>query len=105
MGAGAVIVDVAIDQGGIFETSRPTTHADPVYRRGGRRTLLRRQHAGRGAADLDLRADGGDAALRPQPREPGRPQGALQRPALAKGLMVRNGELLNEGVAAALNAG
>jgi alanine dehydrogenase len=28
---GAVLVDVAIDQGGCFETSRPTTHADPVY--------------------------------------------------------------------------
>lgn len=28
---GAVIVDVAIDQGGCSETSRPTTHADPVY--------------------------------------------------------------------------
>jgi len=27
----AVIVDVAIDQGGCFETSRPTTHSDPVY--------------------------------------------------------------------------
>lgn len=27
----AVIVDVAIDQGGVFETSRPTTHNDPVY--------------------------------------------------------------------------
>jgi alanine dehydrogenase len=31
MGPGAVIVDVCIDQGGICETSRPTTHADPVY--------------------------------------------------------------------------
>ena len=31
MQAGSVIVDVAIDQGGCFETSRPTTHADPVY--------------------------------------------------------------------------
>lgn len=28
---GAVLVDVSIDQGGCFETSRPTTHADPVY--------------------------------------------------------------------------
>jgi alanine dehydrogenase len=27
----AVIVDVAIDQGGCFETSRPTTHGDPTY--------------------------------------------------------------------------
>ena len=28
---GAVLVDVAIDQGGCFETSRPTTHDDPIY--------------------------------------------------------------------------
>jgi alanine dehydrogenase len=28
---GSVIVDVAIDQGGCFETSRPTTHANPTY--------------------------------------------------------------------------
>ncbi|HTO23007.1 MAG TPA: alanine dehydrogenase [Spirochaetia bacterium] len=28
---GAVIVDVAIDQGGCAETSKPTTHADPIY--------------------------------------------------------------------------
>ena len=27
----AVLVDVSIDQGGCFETSRPTTHTDPVY--------------------------------------------------------------------------
>jgi alanine dehydrogenase len=31
MKAGAVLVDVAIDQGGCFETSRPTTHADPAF--------------------------------------------------------------------------
>jgi len=31
IGPGAVIVDVSIDQGGVLETSRPTTHADPVY--------------------------------------------------------------------------
>ncbi|SFI85568.1 alanine dehydrogenase [Albimonas pacifica] len=31
MKPGAAIVDVAIDQGGCFETSRPTTHDDPVY--------------------------------------------------------------------------
>jgi alanine dehydrogenase len=31
MKEGAVVVDVAIDQGGCFETSRPTTHTDPVY--------------------------------------------------------------------------
>ena len=31
MKKGAVLVDVAIDQGGCFETSHPTTHADPTY--------------------------------------------------------------------------
>lgn len=31
MKAGSVIVDVAIDQGGCCETSRPTTHSDPTY--------------------------------------------------------------------------
>lgn len=31
MRRGAVVVDVAIDQGGCFETSHPTTHAEPTY--------------------------------------------------------------------------
>jgi alanine dehydrogenase len=31
MQKGSVLVDVAIDQGGCFETSRPTTHSDPIY--------------------------------------------------------------------------
>jgi len=31
MHTGAVMVDISIDQGGCFETSRPTTHAEPTY--------------------------------------------------------------------------
>ncbi len=31
MRPGSVVVDVAIDQGGCFETSRPTSHQDPTY--------------------------------------------------------------------------
>jgi len=31
MGRGTVIVDVSVDQGGCIETSRPTTHEDPIY--------------------------------------------------------------------------
>jgi alanine dehydrogenase len=31
MKTGAVLVDIAIDQGGCFETSKPTTHAEPTY--------------------------------------------------------------------------
>jgi alanine dehydrogenase len=32
MRAGSVLVDISIDQGGCFEDSRPTTHADPTYK-------------------------------------------------------------------------
>ena len=31
MKPGSVLVDIAVDQGGCFETSRATTHSDPVY--------------------------------------------------------------------------
>ncbi len=31
MKPGSVVVDVAVDQGGCFETTKPTTHSDPVY--------------------------------------------------------------------------
>jgi alanine dehydrogenase len=31
MQPGSVLVDISIDQGGCFETSRPTTHAEPTY--------------------------------------------------------------------------
>ncbi len=31
MKKGSVVVDVAVDQGGCFETTRPTTHSDPIY--------------------------------------------------------------------------
>jgi alanine dehydrogenase len=35
MRPGSVVVDIAIDQGGCFETSRPTSHSDPVYTKHG----------------------------------------------------------------------
>jgi alanine dehydrogenase len=35
MKAGSVIIDVSIDQGGCFETSKPTTHLNPVYQQYG----------------------------------------------------------------------
>ena len=55
MKRGAVIVDVAVDQGGCIETTRETTHNDPVYVVRRRDPLRRRQHAGRRAQHLDLR--------------------------------------------------
>ncbi len=35
MKQGSVLVDIAIDQGGCFETSRVTTHQDPIFDEGG----------------------------------------------------------------------
>jgi alanine dehydrogenase len=63
MKPGSVFVDIAIDQGGCAETSRPTTHDDPVYRRGGRAPLLRHQHARRLRPHRDPGADQRDLSL------------------------------------------
>ena len=50
MKPGSVLVDIAVDQGGCFEDTRPTTHADPTFRGPRLGLLLRGQHARRGAA-------------------------------------------------------
>ncbi len=102
VGPGAVIVDVAIDQGGIFETSRPTTHADPVFVEEGvvhycvanmPGAVPRTSTAALAAATLPyvlkLAQMGTEKALSADP-------------ALARGLMTRGGVLANRGVAQTL---
>ena len=98
----AVLVDVSIDQGGCFETSRPTTHSRPDLRGRRRHPLLRRQHAGRGADHLDLRADERDAAVRAAPgRRRASPRAAQENPGLAKGVNVVDGKVTYQPVAEA----
>ena len=63
----AVLVDVSIDQGGCFETSRPTTHSDPTYEVDGITHYCVDEHARRGPDHLDLRTDERDDALRAAP--------------------------------------
>jgi alanine dehydrogenase len=102
-GPGAVIVDVAIDQGGIFETSRETTHSDPIFVEEGvvhycvanmpgavPHTSTSALTAATLNYVLNLADRGVDEAL-------------AADPALARGLMTRNGKLVNESVAAALH--
>ena len=79
MKPGSVLVDIAIDQGGCFEDSRPTTHADPTFRVHDSGLLLRRQHAGRGPEHLHLRADQRDPALRGRARRQGLARGPAGR--------------------------
>ena len=63
--SGAVIVDVAIDQGGCIETSRPTTHREPTYVVDGVVHYCVTNMAGRRGADLDVCPQQRDLALRP----------------------------------------
>jgi len=99
MKPGAVLVDIAIDQGGCFETSRPTTHDDPVYEVDG---ILHYCVANMPGAvprtstyalnnvtlpfALDLANKGVKAALKADPH-------------LAQGLNVAEGKIAYEGVA------
>ena len=64
MKKGAVIVDVAIDQGGCFETSKPTTPLRSDLRSRRDCPLLRRQHARSGSGYVGPCAEQRDAALR-----------------------------------------
>jgi alanine dehydrogenase len=103
MKSGAVLVDIAIDQGGCFEDSRPTTHDDPTF--AVHDTLFYCVANMPGAVPrtatyaltnatmpyvLKLADKGWKAACRADP-------------ALAKGLSTHGGELLSEQVAADLN--
>lgn len=65
MRPGSALVDIAVDQGGCFEDSHPTTHDEPTFTVHGLRVLLRREHAGRCAAHVDVRPCERDAAIRP----------------------------------------
>ncbi len=101
MQPGSVIVDVAIDQGGCMETSRPTTHQNPTYVEEGvvhycvtnmPGAVSRTSTLGLTNATLPylLRlADGGLKALEDDP-------------ALAAGLNIHAGEIRHPGVAAAM---
>ena len=78
MKPGSVLVDIAVDQGGCFEDTRPTTHADPTYQVHNSIVLLRGEHAGCGAEHLDLRADQRDPALRRRAGRQGLAAGAAR---------------------------
>ena len=81
MQPGSVLVDIAIDQGGCFETSRPDQPRRADLHRKWRGALLRHQHARGGAAHVDRGTDACDIALHPPARGQGRGRGAHGRSA------------------------
>jgi alanine dehydrogenase len=105
MKQGAVIVDVAIDQGGCAETSRPTTHDDPVFTEGGviHYCVANMPGAFPRTSTLAL----ANATL-PFVCELARlgPEAAVQSsPELASALNLRDGFIVHPAVAAAFRAG
>ena len=72
MKRGAVLVDVSIDQGGCFETSRPTTHDEPTFDVDGIIHYCVANMPGAVPRDLGTGAQQRDAAVRDQARRAGR---------------------------------
>jgi len=101
MKKGAVLVDVAIDQGGCAETSRPTTHADPVYEVDG---VIHYCVANMPGAVPRTSTQALTRVTLPWARAiaaRGAVAAAAADPALKKGLNCYNGELVNREVARA----
>ena len=97
---GSVLVDISVDQGGCFESTRPDDALEPDLRGARLHLLLRGQHARRRAAHLDPRAGQRHAALhaRASPTRAGsRPCGPIH--ALAEGVNVADGKVVYKPVA------
>lgn len=102
MGAGAVIVDVSIDQGGTCETSRPTTHDDPIYVEEG---VVHYCVANMPGAVPRTSTAALTAATLPYVRklaDLGPREAVLQDAALAKGVLVSEGHVTYEALANSL---
>ncbi|MFN7543044.1 MAG: alanine dehydrogenase [Acidobacteriota bacterium] len=103
MKKGSVMVDVAIDQGGCFETSHATTHTDPVFYVDG---VLHYCVTNMPAAVPHTSTFGLTNATIPyllQIAEKGLPQAALDSPAIAEGINTYQGEITYPAVAESQN--
>lgn len=102
MKPGAVLVDVAIDQGGCFESSRPTTHDDPVYKVHDTLFYCVANMPGAVANTSTQALANATLPYAMALAEHGWPGAAEVLPGLADGLMTHQGALRNEFVAEAL---
>ena len=102
MKPGSVLVDVAIDQGGCFETSHPTTHADPTYVVDGIVHYCVANMPGGVARTSTLALTNATLPYVLNLADKGWRQAALDDPHLAAGLNVDAGTIAHPAVAAAL---
>src|SRR3954447_4467072 len=101
MRPGSVIVDVAVDQGGCIETSRPTTHSDPTYVEEGVVLYCVANIPGAVARTSTLALTSATLPYLIQIAEKGIEGAAAEDEALAKGLSTLRGDLVSEPVAEA----
>jgi alanine dehydrogenase len=99
MKTGSVVVDVAIDQGGCFETSRPTSHSDPVYDVGGVIHYCVTNMPGAVARTSTLALSNATLPYGLALADNGLADAARAYPELAKGINVLNGTVTYQAVA------
>jgi alanine dehydrogenase len=105
MKRGAVILDFSIDQGGCVETSRPTTLRDPVYVE---EDVVHFCVPNVPGAVPRTATHAFNNAIWPYIRriaEVGLDEAAAESPVLTRGIVIKDGEVLNEALAAAYYAG
>ncbi len=103
MKRGAVLVDIAIDQGGCFETSRATTHADPVFVDEGILHYCVANMPGAVARTSALALNNATLPFVQRIANLGAARAMAEDPHLAAGLNVANGAIKHQAVAAALD--
>jgi alanine dehydrogenase len=101
MKRGSVLVDIAIDQGGCFEGSRPTTHADPTFRVHDSIFYCVANMPGAVPATSTPALTNATLPYALKIADLGWRQALAADPALVMGLNVTGGRLVNEGVARA----
>ena len=101
MRPGSVVADIAIDQGGCFETSRPTTHSDPTYVEEGVVHYCVANIPGAVARTSTLALTSATLPYLTRIAESGIEGAAQADPSLAKGLSTLRGSLVSEPVAEA----
>ncbi|MFQ5450847.1 MAG: alanine dehydrogenase [Nitrospinaceae bacterium] len=103
MKPGSVVVDVGIDQGGILETSRPTTHSDPIYKEEGVIHYCVANMPGALARTSTFALTNATFPYALELAEKGCRKALRENPALRMGLNVFKGHVTHQAVAEALD--
>lgn len=103
MRSGSVMVDVAIDQGGCFETSKPTTHDDPIYDVNGIKHYCVANIPGAVARTSTLALNNATLPFVLEIANKGYKKAVQENPHLLNGLTVHKGNITHKGVAKGLD--